>query len=324
MSPIHDFFQDVAVNELMDGLTELRYRAYESSQKRTLDYLRAVVGVWSVGCVCAMSSFFVIKASVNAIQATFSRTWELLSLVPDEVHSKIPDMGKFIADLTFETTSKRGALAIFFSYLVGKGSTQTVTPGAASSDPIVSTVPGSTESVPSTSGGLTDGIQRPLSGLALWIRKELYRDLYPDSMGEASKHRIYYMRRRLSAVRVGSLHAWALAVAVVITGEMSGWNISVARGGFGSLLVATVVGFINYSSVAFATAELQEENPTAVGSIVAYVRNNNLSPFLGYVGGNFLNFEYILFISLIISSISGYLWGCSIPLQACKSSTSLS
>ena len=50
----------------------------------------------------------------------------------------------------------------------------------------------------------------------------------------------YFEKRQLKRV-ASVLSLWALGVGAVISGDFFGWNFGLASGGFGGLLVATIV-----------------------------------------------------------------------------------
>ena len=47
---------------------------------------------------------------------------------------------------------------------------------------------------------------------------------------------------------------WSLGVAAVISGDFYGWNLGLGVGGFGGLLIATVVIAIMYYGLVFSIA----------------------------------------------------------------------
>ncbi len=58
---------------------------------------------------------------------------------------------------------------------------------------------------------------------------------------------------------------WALGVGAVISGDFFGWNYGLLAGGFGGLLVATLIVAVMYVGLCFSIAELSPALPhTAV------------------------------------------------------------
>ncbi len=114
----------------------------------------------------------------------------------------------------------------------------------------------------------------------------------------------YFERRRLRRhARVGSL--WALGVGAVISGDFFGWNFGLAAGGFGGLLLATVVVSILYLCLCLGIAEMASLLPHT-GGAYSFARSA-LGPWGGYVTGLAENMEYILTPAVIVVGIGGYL-----------------
>ncbi len=101
----------------------------------------------------------------------------------------------------------------------------------------------------------------------------------------------YFQRRRLRRYAgVGSL--WALGVGAVISGDFFGWNFGLAAGGFGGLLVATLVITVMYVGLCFSVAEMAAAMPHT-GGAYSFARSA-MGPWGGYVTGLEENMEYIL------------------------------
>lgn len=75
----------------------------------------------------------------------------------------------------------------------------------------------------------------------------------------------YLERRALRRGSAGWLLLTGLGVAYVVSGDFSGWNIGLSKGGFGGLAVATVLMGAMYACLVFALAELSAILPTAGG-----------------------------------------------------------
>ncbi|MEE8582039.1 MAG: ethanolamine permease, partial [Myxococcota bacterium] len=103
--------------------------------------------------------------------------------------------------------------------------------------------------------------------------------------------------------RVGSL--WALGVGAVISGDFFGWNFGLAAGGFGGLLLATVVITAMYVGLCFSIAEMAAALPHT-GGAYSFARSS-MGPWGGYVTGLAENMEYILTPAVIVVGIGGYL-----------------
>ena len=59
---------------------------------------------------------------------------------------------------------------------------------------------------------------------------------------------------------------WALGVGAVISGDFFGWNFGLAAGGFGGLLVATVIVAAMYVSLCYCIAEMSPALPHTGGA----------------------------------------------------------
>ncbi len=102
---------------------------------------------------------------------------------------------------------------------------------------------------------------------------------------------------------MGSL--WALGVGAVISGDFFGWNFGIAAGGFGGLLIATVVITALYVGLCFSIAEMTAALPHT-GGAYSFARSA-MGPWGGYVTGLAENMEYILTPAVIVVGIGGYL-----------------
>ena len=114
----------------------------------------------------------------------------------------------------------------------------------------------------------------------------------------------YFERRRLRRhARVGSL--WALGVGAVISGDFFGWNFGLGAGGFGGMLVATLVITVLYLCLCVGIAEMASLLPHT-GGAYSFARSA-MGPWGAYVTGLAENMEYILTPAVIVVGIGGYL-----------------
>ncbi len=114
----------------------------------------------------------------------------------------------------------------------------------------------------------------------------------------------YFEQRGLRRyARVGSL--WALGVGAVISGDFFGWNFGLAAGGFGGLLIATLVITVMYGGLCFSIAEMAAALPHT-GGAYSFARSA-MGPWGAYVTGLAENMEYILTPAVIVVGIGGYL-----------------
>ena len=70
-----------------------------------------------------------------------------------------------------------------------------------------------------------------------------------------------YFAKRALRRHAGVWSLWALGVAAVISGEFSGWNLGLDAGGFGGLLVATVIITVMYFGLCYSIAEMSPALP---------------------------------------------------------------
>src|SRR5437867_10488643 len=116
--------------------------------------------------------------------------------------------------------------------------------------------------------------------------------------------RDYFARRGLRRyARVWSL--WALGVGAVISGDFFGWNFGLGAGGFGGLLLATLLITAMYAGLCFSIAEMTAALPHT-GGAYSFARSA-MGPWGAYLTGLAENMEYILTPSVIVVGIGGYL-----------------
>jgi ethanolamine permease len=110
----------------------------------------------------------------------------------------------------------------------------------------------------------------------------------------------YFARRGLRRF-AGAWSIWALGVSVVIPGEFSGWNYGLITGGFGGLLVATLVVSVMYICLCFSLAEMSSAMPFAGGGY-GFARCA-LGPWGGYVVGMAQTIEFSLSAAAVVVSV---------------------
>ena len=114
----------------------------------------------------------------------------------------------------------------------------------------------------------------------------------------------YFEKRGLKRhARVWSL--WALGVGAVISGDFFGWNFGLAEGGFGGLLVATLIITVMYAGLCFSIAEMSPALPHT-GGAYSFARTA-LGPWGAFLTGLAENMEYILTPAVIVVAIGSYL-----------------
>ncbi|MFF9852024.1 ethanolamine permease [Streptomyces litmocidini] len=114
----------------------------------------------------------------------------------------------------------------------------------------------------------------------------------------------YLERRALRRGSAGWLLLTGLGVAYVVSGDFSGWNIGLSKGGFGGLAVATVLMGAMYACLVFALAELSAILPTAGGGY-GFARRA-LGTWGGFLTGTAILIEYVLAPAAISLFIGDY------------------
>ncbi|TFV62138.1 UNVERIFIED_ORG: ethanolamine permease [Bacillus sp. AZ43] len=114
----------------------------------------------------------------------------------------------------------------------------------------------------------------------------------------------YLQKRQLRTGTAGWVLLAGLGVAAVISGDYAGWNFGLAEGGFGGLLIATVLMAVMYTAMVFGLAELGSALPTAGGGYTFARRA--LGPWGGYATGIAVLIEYAIAPAAIATFIGSY------------------
>ena len=93
----------------------------------------------------------------------------------------------------------------------------------------------------------------------------------------------YLDQRQLQSGAAGWVLLAGLGVAYVISGDFAGWHFGIGAGGWGGLLIATVLMATMYTAMVFALAELSTTIPTAGGGY-GFARRA-LGPLGGFMTG---------------------------------------
>ena len=125
-----------------------------------------------------------------------------------------------------------------------------------------------------------------------------------DPAGAMTGKDEYLHRRTLRRGSAGWLLLTGLGVAYVVSGDYSGWNIGLSKGGFGGLAAATVLMGLMYACLVFALAELSAILPTAGGGY-GFARRA-LGTWGGFLTGTAILIEYILAPAAISLFIGDY------------------
>ncbi len=114
-----------------------------------------------------------------------------------------------------------------------------------------------------------------------------------------------YFAKRALRRHAGVWSLWALGVAAVISGEFSGWNLGLDAGGFGGLLVATVIITVMYFGLCFSIAEMSPALPHT-GGAYSFSRSA-MGPWGGFITGVAESIEYIVTPAVIVTFIGSYM-----------------
>lgn len=113
-----------------------------------------------------------------------------------------------------------------------------------------------------------------------------------------------YLEARQLKKSAGWVLLWALGVGAVISGDFFGWNFGLDAGGFGGLLIATVVIAIMYFCMVFSIAEMSAALPHA-GGFYGFTRRA-FGPGWAFVNSATDMVEYVITPAVIVVGISGY------------------
>ena len=126
------------------------------------------------------------------------------------------------------------------------------------------------------------------------------------SVKYATRDQSYFEKRGLT--RYASVtHLWALGVGAVISGHFSGWNFGLASGGWGGMLIATIIIGIMYLGLTLSIAEMSPALPHT-GAAYSFARTS-MGPWGGFLTGLAENVEYVLTPAVIVFFIGSYLSG---------------
>ena len=97
---------------------------------------------------------------------------------------------------------------------------------------------------------------------------------------------------------------WALGVGAVISGHFSGWNLGLASGGWGGMLIATILIAVMYLGLTFSLAEMSPAMPHT-GGAYSFARTA-FGPWGGFLTGLAENVEYVMTAAVIVFFIGTY------------------
>lgn len=129
----------------------------------------------------------------------------------------------------------------------------------------------------------------------------------------------YFEKRGLKR-HAGVWSLWALGVGAVISGEFSGWNLGLTLGGFGGLLLATILATVMYVGLCYSIAEMSPALPHT-GGAYSFARSA-MGPWGGFITGLAENIEYVVTPAVVVTFAAAYgqsalseLFGLEIGLQ---------
>ncbi|HEV2062779.1 MAG TPA: amino acid permease, partial [Solirubrobacteraceae bacterium] len=114
----------------------------------------------------------------------------------------------------------------------------------------------------------------------------------------------YLEQRSLRSGAAGWVLLAGLGVAYVISGDFAGWNFGLLEGGWGGLLIATILMAIMYTCMVFALAEMSSAMPTSGGGYTFARRA--MGPWGGFMTGTAILIEYAIAPAAIVVFIGGY------------------
>lgn len=114
----------------------------------------------------------------------------------------------------------------------------------------------------------------------------------------------YIQQRQLKRGAAGSVLLVGLGVAYVISGDFAGWNFGLRYGGWGGLLIATLLMALMYTCMVFALAELSSLIRTAGGGY-GFARLA-FGPWGGFLTGTAILIEYAIAPAAIAVFIAAY------------------
>jgi len=115
----------------------------------------------------------------------------------------------------------------------------------------------------------------------------------------------YMEHRQLQKGAAGWVLLAGLGIAYVISGDAAGWHFGLGVGGWGGLLIATLLMATMYTAMVFALAELSAALPTAGGGY-AFARRA-MGPWGGFLTGTAILIEYTLAPAVVATFIGGYM-----------------
>lgn len=114
----------------------------------------------------------------------------------------------------------------------------------------------------------------------------------------------YFQKRQLQGGVAGWVLLAGLGVAYVISGDFAGWNFGLGEGGWGGLLIATILMATMYLFMVFGLAEMSSTISTTGGGY-AFARRA-MGPWGGFLTGTAILIEYAIAPAAIANFIGAY------------------
>ena len=121
---------------------------------------------------------------------------------------------------------------------------------------------------------------------------------------ESSDTSDYLEKRQLRKGTAGWVLLAGLGVSYVISGDYAGWNAGLLEGGFGGLLIASVIIAAMYLAMVLGMAEMSSALPAAGGGYTFARRA--MGPWGGFATGTAILIEYAIAPAAIATFIGGY------------------
>src|SRR5438128_1164832 len=110
-----------------------------------------------------------------------------------------------------------------------------------------------------------------------------------------------YFAKRVLKRHAAVWSLWSLGVAAVISGDFYGWNLGLDAGGFGGLLIATIVIAVMYYGLCFSIAEMSPALPHT-GGAYSFARSA-MGPWGGFITGLAENMEYVITPAVVVGAM---------------------
>jgi ethanolamine permease len=110
--------------------------------------------------------------------------------------------------------------------------------------------------------------------------------------------------RQLQKGAAGWVLLVGLGIAYVISGEFGGWQFGLAEGGWGGLLIASILMAVMYTAMVYALAEMSAAIPVA-GAGYGFARRA-MGVWGGFLTGTAIVIEYAIAPAAVVTFIGAY------------------